>query len=108
MRKLFTLMACAALTAGSAFADIKIGDATYQTLKDAVAAVADGQTILISGEATCSDRAITTTNNITFSIEGVGTDAVVSCTKRGTQVLLCNQGGTTVNVKNVTFDGGNR
>lgn len=108
MRKLFTLMACAALTAGSAFADIKIGDATYSTLKDAVAAVADGQTILISGEATCSDRAITTKDNISFSIEGEGTDAVVSCTKRGTQVLLCNQGGTTVNVKNITFDGGNR
>lgn len=108
MRKLFTLMACAALTASSAFADIKIGDATYATLKDAVAAVADGQTILISGTAECSDRAITTTNNITFSIEGAGTDAVVNCTKRGTQVLLCNQGGTTVNVKNVTFDGGNR
>lgn len=108
MRKLFTLMACAALTACSAFADIKIGDATYSTLKDAVAAVADGQTILISGEATCSDRAITTKDNISFSIEGEGTDAVVSCTKRGTQVLLCNQGGTTVNVKNITFDGGNR
>lgn len=108
MRKLFTLMACAALTAGSAFADIKIGETTYSTLKDAVAAVADGQTILISGEATCSDRAITTKDNISFSIEGEGTDAVVSCTKRGTQVLLCNQGGTTVNVKNITFDGGNR
>lgn len=108
MRKLFTLMACAALTAGSAFADIKIGETSYNTLKDAVAAVADGQTILISGVATCSDRAITTTDNISFSIEGEGTDAVVECTKRGTQVLLCNQGGTTVNVKNVTFDGGNR
>jgi len=108
MRKLFTLMACAALTAGSAFADIKIGETTYTTLKDAVGAVADGQTILISGEATCSDRAITTKDNISFSIEGEGTDAVVSCTKRGTQVLLCNQGGTTVNVKNITFDGGNR
>lgn len=42
MRKLFTLMACAALTAGSAFADIKIGETTYSTLKDAVAAGADG------------------------------------------------------------------
>lgn len=108
MRKLFTLMACAALTAGSAFADIKIGDATYSTLNDAVAAVADGQTILISGEATCSNRAFTTKDKISFSIEGEGTDAVVSCTKRGTQVLLCNQRGTTVNVKNITFDGGNR
>lgn len=108
MRKLFTLMACAALTASSAFADIKIGETTYSTLKDAVAAVADGQTILISGEATCSDRAITTKDNISFTIEGEGTDAVVSCTKRGTQVLLCNQSGATVNVKNVTFDGGNR
>ena len=108
MRKLFTLMACAALTASSAFADIKIGETTYSTLKDAVADVADGQTILISGEATCSDRAITTKDNISFTIEGEGTDAVVSCTKRGTQVLLCNQSGATVNVKNVTFDGGNR
>lgn len=108
MRKLFTLMACAALTAGSAFADIKIGETAYSTLNDAVAAVADGQTILISGAATCSDRAITKKDNISFSIEGEGTDAVVSCTKRGTQVLLCNMGGVTVNVKNVTFDGGNR
>lgn len=82
MRKLFTLMACAALTASSAFADIKIGETTYSTLKDAVAAVADGQTILISGEATCSDRAITTKDNISFTIEGEGTDAVVSCTKQ--------------------------
>lgn len=110
MRKLFTLMACAALTASSAFADITIGETTYETLDKAVAAVADGQTIKISGEATCSERAITTATQkgITFSIKGEGNDAVVSCTKRGKQVLLCNQSGTTVNVENVTFDGGNR
>lgn len=110
MRKLFTLMACAALTAGSAFADIKIGETTYDNLKLAVEAVKDGETILISGTVTSPDRAITTAaqKGITFSIKGEGTDAVVSCTKRGTQVLLCNQSGTTVNVENVTFDGGNR
>ena len=39
MRKLFTLMACAALTAGSAFADIKIGETTYTYLQDAVSKV---------------------------------------------------------------------
>lgn len=110
MRKLFTLMACAALIAGSAFADIKIGETTYDNLKLAVEAVKDGETILISGTVTSPDRAITTAaqKGITFSIKGEGTDAVVSCTKRGTQVLLCNQSGTTVNVENVTFDGGNR
>lgn len=111
MRKLFTLMACAALTAGSAFADIKIGDATYSTLKDAVAAVKDGETILISGEVSCNAKAgdrPTTPAGATFTIEGEGTDAVITCAQRGTTVLLCNQSNSTVNIKNVTFDGGNR
>lgn len=111
MRKLFTLMACAALTAGSAFADIKIGDVTYATLKDAVAAVKDGETILISGEVSCNAKAgdrPTAPAGVAFTIEGTDADAVVSCTQRGTTVMLCNNDNSTVTIKNVTFDGGNR
>lgn len=111
MRKLFTLMACAALTAGSAFADIKIGETTYSTLKDAVAAVADGETILISGEVSCNAKAgdrPTAPAGVAFTIEGTDADAVVSCTQRGTTVMLCNNDNSTVTIKNVTFDGGNR
>lgn len=111
MRKLFTLMACAALTAGSAFADIKIGETTYTTLKDAVGAVKDGETILISGEVSCNAKAgdrPTAPAGVAFTIEGTDADAVVSCTQRGTTVMLCNNDNSTVTIKNVTFDGGNR
>lgn len=111
MRKLFTLMACAALTAGSAFADIKIGETTYSTLKDAVGAVKDGETILISGEVSCNAKAgdrPTAPAGVAFTIEGTDADAVVSCTQRGTTVMLCNNDNSTVTIKNVTFDGGNR
>lgn len=111
MRKLFTLMACAAITAGSAFADIKIGETAYETLFQAIQNVTDGQTILISGEVNCNanknDRP-TAPANATFTIEGVGSDAVINCAQRGQTVLLCNQSSATVNVKNVTFNGGNR
>lgn len=111
MRKLFTLMACAAITAGSAFADIKIGETTYSTLKDAVAAVKNGETILISGEVSCNAKAgdrPTAPAGVAFTIEGTDADAVVSCTQRGTTVMLCNNDNSTVTIKNVTFDGGNR
>lgn len=68
MRKLFTLMACAALTAGSAFADIKIGETTYTYLQDAVSKVEEGQTIELSGEVQCTDRAGKA--GVNFSITG--------------------------------------
>jgi len=102
MRKLFTLMACAALTAGSAFADIKIGDATYQTLQDAVSKVEEGQTIELSGEVQCTDRAGKA--GVNFSITGDGT-AVIKGMNRGKLAFYMPGSSKTVSISNVTFDG---
>lgn len=102
MRKLFTLMACAALTAGSAFADIKIGETTYTYLQDAVSKVEEGQTIELSGEVQCTDRAGKA--GVNFSITGDGT-AVIKGMNRGKLAFYMPGSSKTVTISNVTFDG---
>lgn len=107
MKKIFTLLACAALGTSALFADIKIGETTYETLQAAVSAAVEGDVILVSGEVKAQSsktRLQPVANNIT--IKGDGT-AVVTCDQRGTQLILVNQ-NYTFNVENITFDGGNR
>lgn len=56
MKKIFTLAACAALCTGSMWADIKIGDTSYEKMSDAVAAVTADQVITVSGTVTIDKR----------------------------------------------------
>lgn len=105
MKKLFTRIAIAAaifaLSAPAASAEVKIGETTYTTLKDAFTNVADGDVITISGENSYNNTYKVGTKKIT--IQGEGADATIKVTSK--MIFNGSAEGTTgsVTLKNLTI-----
>ena len=105
MKKIFTLAACAALCTGYMWADIKIGETTYETLQAAVDAAAETDVITVSGEYTQSGRL-----NINKPVTITGTDnAVIKATdKKNIVILVPNNSQGVLKMSNITIDGGDQ
>ena len=105
MRKVFTLAAFAAFAAGTMWADVKIGETSYETLQAAVEAANANDVLVVSGEidAQYKNDRITIGQNLTIKGED---GALVHCTQRGKNLFLINQ-NVTFTVEIITFDGAN-
>ena len=105
MKKIFTLAACAALCTSALFADIKIGETTYNTLQDAVDVAAETDIITLSGECTLSTRL-----NIETPITIKGTDNAVIKGEDTKNIVILVKSGTSgaLKMSDIIFDGENK
>lgn len=104
MLKHLLTLAAAALLAAPAFAQVTIGETTYGTLNDAVAAATEGQTITIKGETTITNR-VDVTKSIT--IKGEGNDAKIVRGEKFTASMFLFKEKCVAALENLTFDGAN-
>jgi len=106
MKKIFTLAACASLCTSSLWADIKIGDTTYDTMSAAVAAVTEtANEIVVTGTVTIDKRL--RNDNFDYSIKGEPGTVVNYASSLGVPFVIAKKNVTVTDVTFEVSDGGN-
>lgn len=105
MKKFYSFLFCAVLAAGAS-AQVSIGTTTYASLKEAVAAVEDGQTIMVNENIELGDR-LGTADAKSFTIEGKTADITITRKWGWKSIMFLAQGGNgcgTLTLKNLIID----